>query len=126
MALLTAEQILSAGDSKIESVHVPEWGGEVLIRTLPQVERDRFSDSLSSVRGKPNLENFTARLLAICLVDESGELLFKPDQIAALGKKSAPAMQRCYEVATRLNRFERDEVGELTKNSDASRDGASS
>jgi len=73
MALLSKHDIMTVDDLKVEEVSVPEWGGSVLVRTLTARERDEFeSSTVDKKSGKPNLENFRAKLVGLCLVDENG------------------------------------------------------
>lgn len=107
MALLTKQQILAAQDLATETVAVPEWGGEVVVATLSRADYDAYEDSLSKRVGRKvesNLQNFTARLCALCVVDAAGKRLFDEADVAALGAKSSAALQRVYDVALRLNR----------------------
>lgn len=129
MALLTKDQILAADDRKKERVEVPEWGGEVIVRSLTGKERDDFEASMISVKkGKreDNLENFRARLVALCVVNEKGERLFvSRHDIAMLGQKSAAALERVYSKAQELNAFSESDVEELTEDFDEDPVGAS-
>ena len=43
---LTKDQILEANDLQSESVTVPEWGGDVLVRTMTGADRDAFEASM--------------------------------------------------------------------------------
>lgn len=133
MALLTREQILQADDLPRELVPVPEWGGEVWVRTLTGTERDTFESEtlLFRPRGEsaPNLDALhqtRARLCARAVCDERGRRLFSDDDVAALGQKSAAALDRVFEVAARLNRISARDLEELEKNSATARGGASS
>jgi hypothetical protein len=105
---LTKEQILAAEDLKHEDVEVSEWGGVVRIKTMTGAERDAY-DQVSYPNVENNdpafdWENFRARLLSFCLVDDSGERLFTGvDEVKALGRKSHAAIERCFKVAKRLN-----------------------
>ena len=45
MPPLSKAKILAANDVTTETIDVPEWGGEVAIKTLSGVERDQFEDS---------------------------------------------------------------------------------
>lgn len=106
MALLSRDQILDAVDLKTEEVQVPEWGGSVLVRGLNGTERDAYENGLIRMEGqsaKSNLLNMRAKLVALCLVDEKGGRLFADTDIRALGRKSASALERVYEVAARLS-----------------------
>jgi len=117
--MLTRDQILSADDLKRETVAVPEWGGDVLIRTMTGTERDAFEASLQGggKSGKINTANIRARLVSLTAVDEAGGRLFADSDMATLGGKSAAALDRCSAVAMRLNGMSAKDVEELGKNS---------
>lgn len=119
MALLTKEAILAADDRKTEEVPVPEWGGSVMIRTLSGRERDEFESSTIKVRGgkrEENFANFRARLVSLCMVDETGQRLFKTRaEIDMLGNKSVAALQRVFNKAQELNGMSEQDVEELTE-----------
>src|SRR5258708_5682280 len=88
MALLSRDQILNADDRKTVEVEVPEWGGSVLLRSMTGRERDAFEASLQETRGnktKQNVVNFRARLVALCIVNQQGELVFNSADIKMLG-----------------------------------------
>jgi hypothetical protein len=118
---LSAEQILGADDLAYEDVAVPEWGGTVRVRELPGTERDKFEAQFvgkdgASVRAE-GLEGFRARLAAAAIVDGDGKQLFRsPAETKRLGEKSARALQRVCDVATRLSKMSEDDVKELTGN----------
>ncbi len=101
MAKLNKAAILAADDLPRESVTVPEWGGEVLVRTMTGTERDAFESSL--LEKDKRMENMRARLVSLTLCDETGERMFSDDEVTALGKKSAIALDRVFAVAQRLN-----------------------
>lgn len=118
MAILGRDAILNADDRKTKVVSVPEWGGEVLIRSLSGKERDDFEASLQVTRGnktKQNIENFRARLLSLCIVNEKMERLFVPADIPALGNKSVAALQRVFNACNELSGLSDDDVEELTQ-----------
>ncbi|MVO87933.1 hypothetical protein GPA10_25035 [Streptomyces sp. p1417] len=121
MGYLSAEQILTADDLKYEDVDVPEWGGTVRVREMPGTERDKFESAFlgkdgASVRME-GLEGFRARLAAATIVDEHGKPLFRSvAEAKRLGEKSATALQRVCDVATRLSRMSEADVKELAGN----------
>ena len=120
MTLLTKSAILAADDLKTEDVDVPEWGGTVRVRAFSGRERDAFEASL--VRGdgkdrKVDLTNMRARLVALTVVDESGQKVFTQDDVDLLGAKSDAALDRVFSVAQKLNGLSGADVEELTKNS---------
>jgi hypothetical protein len=108
MALLTKEAILAANDLPTERVAVPEWGGDVLVRTMTGADRDAFEASLIGKEGR--MENVRARLVSLTLCTETGERLFDDAEVAALGKKSARALDRVFSVAQRLNGIGTEQV----------------
>jgi hypothetical protein len=120
MTLLSKSDILNADDRKTERVEVPEWGGSVLVRSLSGAERDKFeSDSVDQKTGKTKTENFRARLLSLCIVDEDGKRLFESrGDIAMLGNKSVAALQRVFNKCQELNGFSEEDIEELTEDFD--------
>jgi hypothetical protein len=118
---LSAEQILGADDLDYEDVEVPEWGGTVRVREMPGTERDKFEAQFvgkdgASIRAE-GLEGFRARLAAATIVDENGRQLFRSvAEVKRLGEKSARALQRVCDVATRLSKMSEDDIKELTGN----------
>ncbi len=121
MSVLTKDQILGAKDTKTESVDVPEWGGEVLVKVMTGLERDAFEKSITETRGGSvtvNVMNYRAKLAARTICDETGLRLFEDKDIEALGKKSSLALVRVVEVAQRINCLGAKDVEDLTaKNS---------
>jgi hypothetical protein len=124
--LLGRKEILEAevdADGKpslpFEYVEVPEWGGTVCVQGLTGTGRDAFEATLVKQRGRKveqNTENFRAKLIAQSLVDgPGGRLLFTERDVPALGRKSASALERVYDVATRLSRLRQTDVEELTE-----------
>lgn len=119
MAILTRDAILQAQDLPSEQVPVPEWGGEVLVRGLTGAERDAFEQSIAEQKGgsvKMNLQNVRAKLVALTVVNEEGERIFSDKDAGLLGKKSAAALNRVFEVAQKLSGLTPEDVDELTKN----------
>ncbi|MER3438631.1 MAG: hypothetical protein C4346_14165 [Chloroflexota bacterium] len=117
---LSREEILAKDDLLSEDVWVPEWETYVRVRGLTGAERDAFEQSIVETRGKNtklNLRNARAKLVSLCCVDESGERLFRDEDVEVLGKKSAVALNRLFEVAQRLSGLRAEDVEELTGNS---------
>ncbi len=119
---LGRDAILKAADLKTETVAVPEWGGSVLVRELRGRERDEWEGSLTVQRGQqmvPDTANMRAKLAARCIVDSDGEPLFTQQDVAALGELSAAALDRVFDVASRLSGLASASVEEKAKNSAA-------
>lgn len=119
MKLLSRDMILGAVDLPSEDVDVREWGGIVRVRALTGAERDAFEASIVEQKGKKttfNAANMRAKLVAMSVVDENGQRLFDDDDAQLLGKKSAAALNRVFEVAQRLSGLTQEDVEELEKN----------
>jgi hypothetical protein len=119
---LTKEVILLAQDIQREEVEVPEWGGIVMVRGLSGKQRDALESSMIEGKGKNanvNLVNLRAKLVARSVVDEDDKRVFEDADIPALAEKSAVALNRVYEVSQRLSGITKEDVDELTKNSEA-------
>ena len=119
MALLSRDEILSKDDRKTEEVHVPEWGGSVLVRSLSGRERDAFEASTVKTKGnkqEQNYDNFRARFVALCVVDEHGKPLFaSKHDVMLLGNKSVAALQRIFNKAQEINGMTEQDVEDLTE-----------
>jgi len=116
--ILTKDQILAAEDVKVEEVEVPEWGGVVLVRGMTGIERDEFESKLVVGEGpnaKVDTRNVRAKLVAFCVVDEEGNRIFSDADVELLGKKSAAALQRVFDVAQRLSGMKEDSVKQAIK-----------
>jgi hypothetical protein len=114
---LTAAEILAAVDNVTEVVQVPEWGGAVRVRGMTGYDRDAFERALVNIRGKDvdtNWTNLRAKLISRTVVDEDERLLFKETDVVALGRKSAKALDRVFEVSQRLSGIGQTDVEELT------------
>lgn len=127
MALLNKNQILTAQDLKTVDVSVPEWGGEVRVKTLTGTERDQYEADSVKIKGnrREMTGNLRARLIAMCAVDENGQLMFTRADVMKLGQKSAPALERVFEAAANLNGMSEDDVEELAGNFDGTQNESS-
>lgn len=134
--ILGRDQILAAQDLEKELVAVPEWGGHVYVRALTGTERDAFEESLVDMKTvrkgrkqetvrQTRLANIRARLCALTMCDEDGKRLFTDGDVEELGKKSASALNRVFEVAQRLSGLTDEDVEELAGNSESDHSGGS-
>jgi hypothetical protein len=116
---LKKDNILTVQDLPFEDVEVPEWKGKVRIRTLTGEEIDAYHSSMFEIKGRELIqrrENFRAKLLIRCIVDEKGERVFADDDLKSLSKKSGLVINRLYNVASRLNALEEGVEAVLEKN----------
>ena len=117
--MLTRDEILKKVDTQIKIVKVPEWGGDVRVRGMTGEERDAFEGGIATVKnGKATIDtkNVRAKLVIECVIDEKGERIFSVDDIKVLGKKSAKALQRVFEVASDLCGISEGEIEKIAKN----------
>lgn len=118
MAILTRDQILNVSDDQMELVPVPEWNGEVWVKGMTGILRDKFESSIVSYRGperEVNMANARAKLAASSICDEKGVLCFSEKDVKLLGGKSAKALQRVFEVAQRLSGITDTALDQLTE-----------
>lgn len=133
---LSRDAILGASDIKTEEVPVPEWGGTVLVRGLTAKQRDKAEAAMFQLRGSVTSKNgpdmrmsmagVRALMAAMAIVDEQGDRLFSDADAELLGEKSGAALDRVFEVVTRLSEFSDGDIDELVGNSDADPSGDSS
>ena len=130
VVLLGRDAILKADDLPAEDVLVPEWGGTVRVRGLTGTGRDEYWASLTVQRGNTQVidsANATAKLVARCVVGEDGEPLFTQRDVSELGERSGAALNRVFEVATRLSGISDTDMAEAGKGSGSTQsDGSTS
>ena len=129
MALLDRKSILEAADVGWREVDVPEWGGSVRVRAMTGAERDAFEASVIEV-DEQGLRQFDqrdvrAKLAALTIVDESGQRLFSEQDVRLLSAKSAKALDRVYDAATKLSGMTKKDREALEGNSEGRRDDSS-
>lgn len=105
---LTFDDIVTAEDLPLISIDVPEWGGQVWIRTLTGAERDRYVDLCQKRVGKNDyvdMKGLRMRLLALVLCNSAGVCLVKAEDEPKLGKKSTSVLDRLFKAARKHNRL---------------------
>jgi hypothetical protein len=122
MGFLSREEIFKKQDREYAVVNCPEWGGKVRVQSLSGAERDAFEESILGKRKEDGSRdvmtaNLRAKLVALSAVDKDGNLLFGPDDWAALGQKNAAPLDRLFTAAQKLSGISKNDVEELTKNS---------
>lgn len=121
MALLNADSILGADDLPTQDVEVPEWGGTVRVRGLTGAERDKLESSLVETKGNSvtqNMDHYRAKIVVLAAIDDKGYPLFEQKHIKKLSAKSAKALDRVAEAASKLSGMSQEDVKELTESFD--------
>lgn len=111
---LTREQIENATDAKI--IKVPAFGGEVCVRLMTVGDRDSYELKLLESQSKsvPVIPDFRSELLARCICDDKGVLLFPGDDgVAALRKRSVDEMHGLWKAALKHNALTEEEITKL-------------
>lgn len=132
--MLSRDQILQADDLKTEEIDVPEWGttdnpkGTLRIRGVTSAERDEYEHSLfitktegENLKSVPNMGNVKARLVVKCIVDEQGRRVLADSDAAAIGLKSAAAVNRIFQRVQHLSGMTKKAAAEIVKNSEPGR-----
>lgn len=115
--ILSKQDILAANDMRREEVEVPEWGGSVYVRSLSADEKDSFEFKMYTQ--KQTGRGIRAAYVGLSLVDDMGVRLFTDEEVPMLGTKFAGAVDRVFEVVSRLNRISEKDLDDLEKNSEA-------
>lgn len=114
--LLSKADILSASDLKREEVEVPEWGGKVLVTSFSADAKDAIEFKLYNMTNKSGV-GLRAAYVGLALVDDHGQRLFTDEEIPMLGTKFAGAIDRVFDVVSRINRISAQDMEDLEKNS---------
>ena len=123
------DAILVATDIETEDVYVPQWGGTVRVRGMSGDDRAAFEKAATVDKpagnraarrgGQTETEvkaDLRARIVAWCVVDETGARMFADEDIPALNGKSAAALERVMGVAMRLSGMRGEEdIDEMAK-----------
>lgn len=119
--MLNKDQILEADDLKKEVVPVPQWGGEVIVKTLTAIEWQKLIQSFRAMKEEITDEYLKVKVLVATVCDESGNCIFGEDDIIKLGKKSGATIEKVFSVASKLNRLLASDLEELEKNLETTR-----
>ena len=107
-----AEEILAADTGNRVKVHVPEWGKDVWIRSLPLGELQAWELACLRAKGE-GVDDYRTRYLSECLVDDTGKKLFTSEQLKRL---SGPVGARLFKIAQKHNELDDKDIEEIGKN----------
>jgi hypothetical protein len=133
---LGRDDVYKAKDQQFDEVGVPEWAPDgdpdpedwvLKLKGMTGRERDLFEASMAPKGNskRPNLDNFRARLIVQCAVDEEGNRLFNNGDIKWIGEKAAKSISRVFDKCQSMNGLTDADVDELTENFDNGQSGPS-
>lgn len=105
------DKILAAPDIKTEKVEIPEWGVTVEVKGLTGRRRSILYKESTNKKGDVDIDAFSTKLVILSTYDiETGEPVFQNGDFDALAEKSAGAIERIVNVATRLSGLDQEEA----------------
>lgn len=107
--ILTFEQILATDDRQTVTVPVPEWGGDVVVRSLTRAEHRKAVNAATDKEGKADSAKLERLLVGLALVEPKITAL-QYDQLAQT--KSSGALQRIVDAIVKLSGSGEDAVAE--------------
>ena len=124
MAILTGEQIRQAArDTKIEraKMTVPEIGGDIYVRGMSGIERQRITEShrirKGGRAGQLNLPLLLIAIAARVIVDEDGNRLLNDGDVEVLGRLPSGVIDRIISKTNELSGMTDEESDELGNDS---------
>jgi hypothetical protein len=103
------DKILSAKDSNLAKVSVPEWECDIHVKSWSGLERVKVQSLTKS-------DELLARVVALSACDEAGVRLFKDEDVAALQEKNGAVLERVALAALQHNGIGKEAIAEA-KNS---------
>lgn len=115
------DKIMAAEDIPSETVKVPEWGVDVLVKGMSAGERlSLMQAAFDANTGQVNMTIVYPDVLVACTFDpESGDAVFTAEDKTAILSKSSAAVERVANVGLRLSgigKEEQDEAGKSFSN----------
>ena len=100
LTTVSASDILSAEDFEYDNVPVPEWGGNVRLKSMTADTAIKFTEGLKTPSAQ---KNSNVKILLLSIVDDDGHLLFTETQLAELRVKSLKIINMLANRALVLN-----------------------
>jgi hypothetical protein len=118
---LTRADLVSAWKFEVQEVPIPEKGAEAVmyVRSFSALERsglEKMGAQYSQTKDYAQIENFKYKLLVVAISDESGQPLFKDDEVELIKKFPAVVTDRLFEVAASLNGLDKKKSEQTEKN----------
>lgn len=110
--VLSRDEILAMRDVRVATVAIPEWGGDVHVRTLTGAEGDKYA-----ALAKENADMTRGAIACLFLADKDGARLFSDDDAVLVGAKSLRALDAVIEAGLQHNGMTDEALDGLEKNS---------
>lgn len=123
MATASKEDILAFKTTDIESVPAPELGEgkELKLRAVSGAEMEEWRERIKDKgTGKVPERELMARMIALCLCDDAGTLMFPDGDAASVNKLPAKLLRRLFPVAQQQAGIPNDEKEDLAEKSEGS------
>tara|TARA_R110002012_G_scaffold120651_1_gene270058 strand:+ start:13669 stop:14010 length:342 start_codon:yes stop_codon:yes gene_type:complete len=100
MAFLTLDEIKSVDDIKTQTVQVPEWGGELLVKSMSGRLRSNLEQKVSS-----NAPHGDVKMMIVtaCCVKDDGTPMFSTSDKKWLAEKAAAPLETIFEAACKMS-----------------------
>lgn len=112
--LLNKQQIKAVDDLPSIEVEMPEWGGNIKIKTMSAKHRIEFEKLNKDA--KTELETMINLIMFSC-VNEDNTLLFDRNDFEFLSNKSAKSLMKLFEEAVNMSTLSEKKLEEKAKNS---------
>jgi len=111
--MLNRDAILKAQDLRRELVDVPEWGGEVYVRSFTALEREEVEMrsmqmvdiATGQIKDARQMAGLKAWIVSRTVVDSDGRRIFTDADTDGLQGKAAEVIGRLADKATELSRL---------------------
>lgn len=112
--LLSKQQIQDVDDLPSKIVNMPEWGGDVKIRTMSAKNRIDFEKI--NIANKSELETMIHLIMFSC-IDDEGNLLFDDSDFEFLSGKSAKSILKLFQECIEMSTLSQKGLEDKAKNS---------
>lgn len=98
-AELSREQILSVTDLRRETLAIPEWGGDIIVRGMAAFERDKILTAIDPSKSTMTDSQLKATLCFQCVINLQGQRVFTEADIDILQTKNPQVLDK---IANRI------------------------
>lgn len=113
MAFLTLDQIKDADDIKNQTIEVPEWNGEVQVKSMSGRLRNNLEQKISSGAAHGDLK---LMIVTHCCIKEDGSRLFADSDKKWLAEKAAAPLETIFVAICKMSGIGIDEAEEAEGN----------